>query len=316
MLTLIQQSAQKSILRRRFWRGILTNWQLYVFIAPAVVYMIIFSYMPLYGIQLAFKDFGLRQGISGSPWATPLFKHFRMFLSSFKFIDIIRNTVSISLYSILAGFPFPILLAIMLNELRNKRFMKIVQNVTYAPHFISMVVMVGVLNLFFQNKGIINQLISLLHLGPIDFLMKPQYFPHMYVWSGIWQNVGYSSIIYFAALSGVSPELHEVATIDGASRLQRIWYINLPHLRPTIVILFILSTANVMSVGFEKIYLMQTPINASQSEVISTYVYKLGITQRNYSLASAVGLFNNVINLGIMLLVNFVASKVGETSLF
>lgn len=313
---MIQTNAQRSILRKRYWRGILTNWQLYVFIAPAVVYMIIFNYMPLYGIQLAFKDFGLRQGIAGSPWATPLLKHFKMFLSSFKFIDIIRNTVSISLYSILAGFPFPILLAIMLNELRNKRFMKIVQNVTYAPHFISMVVMVGVLNLFFQNRGIVNQLLSLIGSGPIDFLMKPKYFPHLYVWSGIWQNVGYSSIIYFAALSGVSPELHEVATIDGASRLQRIWNINLPHLRPTIVILFILSTANVMSVGFEKIFLMQTPVNTSQSEVISTYVYKLGITQRNYSLASAVGLFNNVINLGIMLLVNLVASKVGETSLF
>jgi putative aldouronate transport system permease protein len=302
--------------RRRYWRSVFRNWQLYVFIAPAFIYILIFNYFPMYGVQLAFKNLSLRAGITRSPWADPAFKHFIEFFSSRKFTTVIRNTLFINLYGLLAGFPFPIFLAIMLNELTNMRYRKIVQNVTYAPYFISTVVMVGVIKLFFANNGIVNQLIGLLSVEPVAFLNKGNLFSHLYVWSGIWQSVGYSSIIYFASLSGVSPELHEAAICDGASRLRRIWHINLPHIRPTIVILLILNCAYLMNVGFEKIYLMQNAINIENSEVFSTYVYQLLIKQRNYGLGAAVGLFQNVINIIIMLTVNWIAGKVGETSLF
>ena len=302
--------------RKRYWFSIFKNWQLYVFIAPALIYTIIFCYTPMYGIQLAFKDFSMRAGITHSPWADPILKNFKLFLDGRMFRDVLLNTITLSLYGMIAGFPLPIILALMLNELKSKRFMKAVQNVTYAPHFISTVVIVGMIKLFFTNSGIINQLLDRINLGPVPFLNQANYFPHMYVWSGIWQGLGYSSIIYFASLSGVPPELHEAAVIDGASRFQRIWHINLPHIRQTIVILLILSTASIMSVGFEKIYLMQSSLNLSRSEVISTYIYKVGVTKRNFSLGTAVGLFNNVINLALMMLVNWIAGKIGDTSLF
>jgi len=302
--------------RKRYLRSIIKNWQLYIFIAPAFLYILIFNYFPIYGVQLAFKEFSLRAGITGSPLANPFYKYFQIFLNSYTFQEIIYNTVSLSLYGIIAGFPLPIILAILLNELNNKRFMKIVQNVTYAPHFISVVVLVSMVNLFFSYTGLINQFVRFLGGSPVNFFMNPSYFPHLYIWSGIWANMGYSSIIYFASLSGVPPELHEAAIIDGASRLQRIWNINLPHIRPTIVILLILNTGSIMTIGFEKVFLMQSAVNLTRSEVISTYVYKLGIIQRSYSLGSAVGLFNNIINLVILLLVNWIAARISESSLF
>ena len=302
--------------RKKFWRSVTKRWRLYVFLAPAFLYFLIFNYFPLYGIQLAFKDFSMRAGINGSPWAVPLMRHFNMFLESFKFQEIFFNTLSLSLYGLIAGFPLPILLAVMLNELKNKRYMKIIQNVTYAPHFISVVVMVGMINLFLGYQGLLNQLVTLIGLPPQNLQMSAAPFPHIYIWSGIWQNVGYSSIIYFAALSGVSAELHEAAIIDGASRLRRIWHINLPHIRPTIVILLILNAGSIMNVGFDKIWLMQTGVNVAKSEIIATYVYKLGIQQRNFSLASAVGLFNNIINLIMLLIVNWVAARLNDSSLF
>jgi len=296
--------------------SIVKSWQLYIFLAPAVIYTIIFAYIPMYGVQLAFKDLSLRAGITRSPWSDPLIKHFIAFFESNKFYDVIRNTLSINFYSLIAGFPIPILLAILLNEVKSIRYRKLVQNVTYAPFFISVVVMVGVIKLFFAQQGIMNQLMGYIGLGPVEFLMKGSYFPHLYVWSGIWQNMGYSSIIYFAALSGVSHELHEAAIMDGATRLRRIWHINLPHIRPTIVILLILNCAYMLNIGFEKIFLMQNAINVQYSEVISTYIYKLGIQQRNFGLAAAVGLFQNIINLIILLSVNWVAKRVSDTSLF
>jgi len=300
----------------RYWNGIFRNWQLYVFIAPAFLYVLIFSYFPMYGVQLAFKDLSLRAGITASPWANPVFKHFKDFFESYKFSNVIRNTLWINVYRLVAGFPFPIILAILLNELKSMRYRKLVQNVTYAPYFISTVVMVGVIKLFFAQRGIVNQLIALIGVSPVEFLNKGKMFSHLYVWTGIWQGVGYSSIIYFAALSGVSPELHEAAIMDGASRLRRIWHINLPHIRPTIIILLILECAYLMNVGFEKVHLMQNAINIQYSEVFATYVYQLLIKQRNYGLGSAVGLFQNVINIILMLSVNWIAGKVGETSLF
>jgi len=302
--------------RRRYWNSVFRNWQLYVFILPAFLYIFIFNYIPMYGVQLAFKDLSMRAGISASPWANPLFKHFEAFFASRKFTLVMRNTLFINLYGLIAGFPFPIILAILLNELKNMRYRKLVQNVTYAPYFISTVVMVGVLKLFFANNGIVNQLMALLGAEQVQFLNKGNMFSHLYIWSGVWQNIGYNSIIYFAALSGVSPELHEAAIVDGASRLRRIWHINLPHIRPTVVILLILNCAYLMSVGFEKIYLMQNAINIEYSEVFSTYVYQLLMNQRNYGLGAAVGLFQNVVNIVIMVTVNWVAGKVSETSLF
>ena len=309
-------SLARSKARKRYWGSIFRNWQLYVFIAPAFIYVLIFNYFPMYGVQLAFKDLSIRAGITASPWATPIFKHFTMFFESQKFMTVMRNTVFLNLYGLIAGFPFPIILAILLNELKSMKYRKVVQNVTYAPYFISTVVMVGVLKLFFANNGIINQLIALLGIEPVQFLNKGSLFSHLYIWSGIWQNIGYNSIIYFAALSGVSPELHEAAIIDGASKLNRVWHINLPHIRPTIVILLILNCAYLMNIGFEKIYLMQNAINIEQSEVFSTYVYQLLMKQGNYGLGAAVGLFQNVVNIVIMVSVNWVAGKISETTLF
>lgn len=302
--------------RRRYLNSIFRNWQLYVFIAPAFIYILIFNYFPMYGVQLAFKDLSLRAGITASPWANPVFKHFQDFFGSQKFWTVIRNTLTINIYGLLAGFPFPIILAILLNELKSMRYRKLVQNVTYAPYFISTVVLVGVLKLFFAHNGIINHLTALFGVAPVAFLNQGSLFSHLYVWSGIWQTMGYSSIIYFAALSGVSPELHEAAIVDGASRLRRIWHINLPHIRPTIIILLILNCAYLMNVGFEKIHLMQNTINIEYSEVFSTYVYQLLMKQRNYGLGAAVGLFQNIINIVIMLTVNIIAGRVGGTSLF
>lgn len=302
--------------RRRYWNSVFRNWQLYVFIAPAFIYVLIFSYFPMYGVQLAFKDLSLRAGITASPWAQPFYKHFQSFFESRKFLNVIRNTLTLNLYSLIAGFPMPILLAILLNELKSMRYRKLVQNVTYAPYFISTVVMVGIIKLFFANNGIVNQLIGLLGAEPVAFLNKGSLFSHLYVWTGVWQGMGYSSIIYFASLSGVPSELHEAAIVDGATRLRRIWHINLPHIRPTVVILLILNCAYLMNVGFEKVYLMQNAINIDYSEVFSTYVYQLLIKQRNYGLGSAVGLFQNVVNIILMLSVNWIAGRVGGTSLF
>jgi len=301
---------------RRYWYSIFKNWQLYVFIAPAVIYFIIFAYTPMYGAILAFKDFSLRAGITASPWAKPLFRHFNSFMSSSQFFNILRNTLAISIYALVAGFPLSIILAILLNEMNNKKYMKVIQNVTYAPHFISMVVIVGMINLFFSQRGMVNQFMGLFGIDPVNFLMMEKHFIHLFVWSGVWQHLGYSSIIYFAALSGVSPELHEAAIIDGASRFKRIININLPHIMPTIIILLILETGRIMNVNFEKIYLMQSGINLARSEVIMTYVYKLGIISSNYSQGSAANLFNNVINLILLLTVNRIAAKAGDSSLF
>ena len=302
--------------RKRYLRSVYKNWQLYVFLLPAIVSYIMFEYAPMYGIQLAFKDLSLRAGITRSPWVDPIFHHFQRFFQSHMFSTVVLNTIFLNLYYLIAGFPLPIILAILLNECKNKRFMKIVQNVTYAPYFISVVILVGMMNLFFMSRGVVNQIFAVINITPVHFLNRGELFPHLYVWSGIWQHMGFASIIYFASLSGVPPELHEAAIIDGATRFRRIWHINLPHIRPTIIILFILNTASMMNIGFEKVFLMQNGLNLRFSEVISTYVYKLGVEQRNYGLASAVGLFNNVINLTIMITVNQIAKKVSNISLF
>jgi len=292
------------------------NKALYLFILPAFLYFFIFSYIPMYGVQIAFKDFIATAGFGGSPWATPIFKHFITFFSSVRFGEILWNTISLSLYYLLVTFPAPIILALMINEVRNTKFKKLVQNITYMPYFISTVVLVGMIDLFFANSGLINQITGLFGMEPQLFLQKEALFNDMYVWSGVWQTTGYGSVIYFAALAGVSPELHEAATIDGATRFQRIIHVNLPAIMPTIIIMLIISVGGIMNLSFEKVLLMQKDINMASSEVISTYVYKLGIQRAQYSLSSAVGLFNNVINLVLLIMVNKISRKVGETSLW
>lgn len=292
------------------------NKVLYLFILPAFLYFLIFAYVPMYGVQIAFKNFIANQGFMGSAWATPLFKHFITFFSSVNFWQILGNTIGLSLYYLAISFPMPIILALMINEVKNAKFKKAVQNITYMPYFVSTVVLVGMLNLFFSYNGLANNLTGLFGIEPQMFLMKDSFFNDLYVWSGVWQATGYGAVIYIAALAGVSPDLHEAATIDGATRFQRILHINLPAIMPTIIIMLIMAVGGIMNLSFEKVLLMQTDSNTAVSEIISTYVYKLGIQRAQYSLSSAVGLFNNIINLILLVTVNKISRKVSETSLW
>jgi ABC-type polysaccharide transport system, permease component len=291
------------------------HWELYLLILPPVLYLIIFKYVPMFGVQIAFKDFNVVQGIWGSPWAG--LKHFEAFFQSPNFRLIIRNTIVISFYSLVAGFPVPILLALALNEIRNGLFKKSVQMITYAPHFISTVVMVSIVILMLTpHVGVVDRLYSLFGKDMTNFMGIPEYFKSIYVWSGVWQEMGYASIIYMAALASVDPALYEAAKMDGAPRWRKIVHIDLPSLIPITVILLILNLGNIMNVGFEKIFLMQNPLNLSSSEVISTYVYKVGLVGANFSFSTAVGLFNSVVNLVLLIAVNFFARKASETSLW
>lgn len=290
------------------------NWLLYAFLLPALVYIILFNYLPMGGIAIAFKDFYATEGIWGSPWVG--LKHFKTFLGSVQFWDLLRNTLTLSLYSLIVSFPIPIILALLLNYCTLKRTSKFTQTVTYAPHFISIVVMVGILVLFFSPDGMINQIRMLFGGEPIRYLAEPKLFKHLYVWSGIWQNTGWGSVIYIATLASVSPELHEAATVDGASKLQRIWHIDIPALLPTAIILLIMNVGSIMSIGFEKVLLMQNDINLGASEIISTYTYKLGLLNAQYSYSTAIGLFNNIINFILLISVNKISAKVNGTSLW
>jgi len=291
------------------------NWELYLLILPVIAYFIIFHYVPMYGVQIAFKDFIASKGILGSPWVG--FKHFERFYHSYYFWRLIKNTLGIGLFQLIVGFPVPILLALMINEVRVKRFKKFVQTVTYAPHFLSTVVMVGILVIFLTPEtGIVNQIVQAFGGQSISFMTEPSWFKPLYVLSGVWQQMGWSSIIYLAALSGVDPQLHEAARVDGATRLQRIWHINLKCILPTIVILLILNTGSILSVGFEKVFLMQNDMNLESSDVFATYVYRSGLLGAQYSFSAAVGLFSNVVNFIIIVAVNYVARRVGSTSLW
>lgn len=284
------------------------NWQLYVLIAPVIAYFIIFHYWPMYGVQIAFKDFIATKGIWGSPWVG--FEHFKRFFNSYYFWTLIRNTLGISLYSLALGFPMPIILALMMNEVRNKTFKKTVQTVTYAPHFLSVVVLVGMMVAFLSPRnGIINEIMKALGGKPIFFLGEPEWFKTLYVFSGVWQNMGWNSVIYMATLAGIDPQLHEAAIVDGASRLQRIWHINIPGILPTVIILLVLNAGSIMSVGFEKVFLMQNNMNMETSDVISTYVYRTGLLGAEFSFSSAVGLFNSIINFILLITVNSIARR-------
>ncbi|WP_223285472.1 ABC transporter permease [Paenibacillus sp. PL91] len=291
------------------------HWQLYLLITPVLIYFLVFHYLPMYGLQIAFKDFIGTKGIWGSPWVG--LKHFDRFFESFFFWRLLENTIGISLFELAVGFPIPILLALMVNEVRSSGFKRLVQTVTYAPHFLSTVVLVGMVVIFLSpTTGVVNQAIQALGGQPIYFMTEPEWFKSIYVFSGVWQQMGWSSIIYLAALTGIDPHLHEAARVDGASRLRRIWHVNLPGIRPTIIILLILNVGSVMGVGFEKVFLMQNSLNLEASDVISTYVYRSGILGSQYSFAAAVGLFNSVVNFILLVIVNRIARNMNQTSLW
>lgn len=307
-----KQKAQK-VLRRM---GL--QWQLYAFLLIPIVLVIIFSYVPMYGITLAFKEFRPKLGIIGSPWASQHgLKHFIQFFNSPNFSLLLKNTLILSAYSLVAGFPAPIILALCLNEVRQKWFKKSVQMITYAPYFISTVVLVGMLiRLTNARNGLFSQIIQLFGGPPTDLMANSGMFRTLYVFSGIWQGMGYSAIIYIAALSNVDPTLYEAAIIDGVNRFQKIIHIDIPAILPTITLLLIMSLGNIMSIGAEKVYLMQNDLNQMKSEIISTYVYKIGLINGQFSISTAVGVFNSVVNFILLFIVNKIAQHVGETSLW
>ncbi|TMV44210.1 sugar ABC transporter permease [Paenibacillus mesophilus] len=297
------------------WKSVRKNWELYLFVLPTVAYFIVFHYFPMYGLQIAFRDYTPSLGIWNSPWVG--LEHLERFFQSYYFWTLIKNTIGISLYELVVGFPVPIVLALALNELRGGAFKKWVQTVTYAPHFISVVVMAGMIIAFASpGSGLINLAIKAMGGEPIPFLTEPGWFKTVFVLSGVWQNMGWGTIIYLAALAGVDPQQHEAAMIDGASRFQRVWHINLPSIVPTMVILLILNVGSFMSVGFEKVFLLQNPLNLESSDVISTYVYRSGLVQGQFSFSAAIGLFNSVINFVLLLAVNRIAKRLSETSLW
>lgn len=291
------------------------HWQFWAILALPLLWLLIFCYLPMGGIILAFKNYSPARGIWGSPDVG--LQWFRSFLFGPYGVKTIVNTLRLGLYSLAAGFPLPILLAVFLNEVGSRRFKKTVQMITYAPYFISMVVMVGMLmSLTDLRSGLFNQVIT--HFGgkALNFFGEPKLFPHLYVWSGVWQGLGYSSIIYIAALSGVSRELQEAAVVDGASRLKRILHVDLPSITPTIVMMLIFNVGALLSIGFEKAYLMLNSINSETAEIISTYVYSVSIKQGNYSYGTAVSLFNSLISLLLFALANCAARKWSDTSLW
>lgn len=297
-------------LKERMWK----SRYYYLMLLPAVAYVLIFNYAPMYGLQIAFKNYKVSLGMAASKWIG--FRNFTDFFNSYSFPQLMENTFVLSLYQIVIGFPIPIMVALVLNELKGG-FKKSTQTVLYAPHFISTVVLVGVIRTMFSpSQGAVNTILEAIGMERIYFMGEAKYFRHLYVWSGVWQNMGWSAIIYLAALAGVDPALHESADIDGATRMQKIIHINIPTILPTIIIMLILRMGQIASIGYEKVYLMQNDLNVSTAEVISTYVYKRGIVNMNYSFSTAIGLFNNVINVTMLLIANACSKKASGTGLF
>lgn len=305
---------------RSFRKDFRRDWQLHLLLLLPVIYLLIFNYWPMYGAQIAFRDFRPRAGIWGSEWVG--LKWFEKFLTSHNFKQVFSNTIILSIYHIFVGFPLPVILALLLNAMRNQKFKKFTQTLTYIPHFISVVVIVAIINSVFSPVNGLYGAIFRLFGGegyPPDFKALGTAFRHLYVWSDVWQNLGWDTIIYTAALASVSQELHEAAKIDGATRLQRIIHVDLPSILPTACIMLILRCGSVMTVGFEKVYLMQSNLNLTTAEVISTYVYKVGMgSSGDFSYAAAVGLFNSVINCAILIFVNWLSRRLTnkEVSLF
>jgi len=299
-------------LAQRSWR---LHWQLYLLAIVPMAYFVIFKYIPMAFNVIAFKDYSPVLGPWGSQWVGV--RNFQLLFGNPVFGTLLKNTFILAFYLVLASFPIPILLAVALNEIRTGWFKRTVQMVTYAPYFISTVVVVSMTILLLSpGVGLISKGLGSVGLGSMNLLAEPGFFRHIYVWTDVWQTAGYSAVIYLAALAGIDPALHEAARIDGASRLQRIWNVDLPGIMPTAVIMLILGVGNMMAIGFEKAYLLQNNLNLAQSEIIPTYVYKTGLINADFSMATAVGLFNSVVNLCLLLAVNFVAKRVTGNGLW
>lgn len=284
-------------------------------VALPIIWYVIFYYIPIYGLQIAFRQYIPSKGILGSKWVG--LKWFSQFFNSYYFSEITINTILLSLYTLAIGFPIPIILALIINEIKSTALKKTVQNVTYIPHFLSVVVIVSMLTIFSNpNYGLFNQIRGIFGLKPIDFMADPGAFRSLYVFSNVWQHMGFNSIIYIAALSAIDPALYEAATMDGAGRFKKILHISLPGIVPTIMILLIMRIGSIMNVGFEKVILMQNPINKSTSEIISTFIYTNGIQQGQFSYSAAVGLFNSFINCVLLLIANRTSKKLTGSGLW
>ncbi len=286
----------------------------YLIILPVIIYLLIFHYKPMYGLIIAFKDFRVRVGFADSPWVG--LKHFRTFFHDVYFFRLLRNTVSISGLSLLFGFPAPIILALLINEVRKEKFKRVIQTVTYMPHFISIVVVCGLIVAYTQSNGAINDVVAFFGGKRTNLLSREEMFYPIYIISGIWQTAGWSSIIYLAAIMGIDQEQYEAARVDGAGRLRQMISITLPGLKPTILVLFILQMGSILSVGYEKLLLLYQPLTYGVADVISTYVYRRGILETNYSYSAAIGLFNSVVNITFLLITNRISKKVNDTGLF
>ncbi len=296
-------------------KRVLRAWQLYVLLAPALVYVAIFKYWPMYGVQIAFRNYNPIDGFSGSPWVG--LDNFVRFVQSYQFAQVIGNTLWIAVLGLLIAFPVPIILALVVNQLQSERFKKFTQTVLYSPAFISTVVVVGIMFVLLSPRsGLVNNVIKLTGGEPIFFMGTPEWFRPVYVISDVWQNAGFSMIVYLAALASIDPSLHEAAKVDGASKFQRVRHIDLPGITPVITILFILAIGNLLNVGFEKALLMQTDLNLSASEIIQTYVYHAGLQQAQFSYSAAIGLFNSVLNLALLLTFNTIARRTQQASLW
>ena len=305
--------------RTSYWDGVKKsfkrNWQLYFFVAPAVIYYIIFHYLPLYGIQIAFKDYKAVKGITGSPWVG--LKHFQTFFSSYLCVDLVKNTLLVNIYNLLWGFPIPVILALFLNRLGSPKFKKFSQTVIYVPHFVSTVVLAGMMYIFLDpNNGFVNTIIKALGGTPKYFMAEARWFRTVFIASGQWQNAGWGTIVYLAALTGIDQEMYEAARIDGASILKQIWYIDLPSIIPMAMMMLILNAGSVMAGNMTKTLLLQTAGNKGASNTIGVYVYTMGLTQAQFSYTAAIGLFQNVVSFVMVMSVNAVSKRLSSISMF
>lgn len=307
----IESKASKRITTKQ----ILEKYQLYLFLLPTLIWIVVFRYVPMYGVQIAFKKFIASKGIMGSPWVG--MDHFVRFFNSYNFADLLKNTIGLSVYGLLFSFPLPIILALLLNQFKHEKYKKFVQTVIYAPNFISVVVLVGMMMVFLSpSSGLINKIIQYFGGETVFFFGEADWFQPMYILSGIWQTTGFGTIVYLGALAGISQELHEAAIVDGANKLQRIIYVDIPGILPTIVIMLILALGGIMGIGHEKALLMQTALNMQKSSILPTYVYQVGLEQAQYSFSTAVGLFNSIINLVLVVGANKLSRKLSNTSLW
>ncbi len=312
----MKAQSKKETNKAGLWLRIRRNWGLYLMLLPALILLFLFSYRPMYGVLISFKEYKAAKGILGSAWADPWFKYFKKFFDSFQFGTTIKNTLIITIYGLLV-FPVPIILALGINQMRDGKYRKIFQTITYMPHFISTVVMVGLITLLLSpGSGVFGAICNALGFEAPNLMGSAGAFKHLYVWTDVWQHAGWDSIIFLAALAGVDPSLYEAATVDGATALQKIRHVDIPMLMPTAVIMLIMRMGNLMNLGFEKVYLMQNDLNLSSSEVISTYVYKIGVINTQYSYSAAINLFSTIVNFVLLITVNEISKRLSENSLW